>query len=179
MEVKYDPKHHHQVAELCIARYGTDPFTMFEIGTKAGDLTWTLLERLPNLEKIYTCDPWRHFEDGRFEAAEPQEYHNLQRQCAETRLERHAARIKIMNMTSDEAYSDLIEKGIKVDAVHIDGDHSGPQVNKDIYNARKVLKENGLLCGHDYGLVGEVTAVVDAHYGGQVKTGGDFVWWIE
>ncbi len=53
----------------------------------------------------------------------------------------------------------------KVDMVFIDADHTYEGCRKDILQAMKLLKPNGLLCGHDYGDVWpEVRKVVDRFF---------------
>jgi hypothetical protein len=48
---------------------------------------------------------------------------------------------------SDDAIFDIQEK---VDFVYIDGHHTYEQVKKDIQNYKKLIKDNGIVGGHDY-----------------------------
>jgi predicted O-methyltransferase YrrM len=50
----------------------------------------------------------------------------------------------------------------KFDLVYIDGVHTYEQVKKDIENYRKIVKPNGLLCGHDYLNEGHLVGVFEA-----------------
>ena len=38
------------------------------------------------------------------------------------------------------------------DIIFIDGDHRYSHVNRDIQNAKELVAENGIICGHDYDL---------------------------
>lgn len=49
---------------------------------------------------------------------------------------------------SSDAYFEKCER--QFDIIFVDGDHSYEQTKKDIVNAWKFLKPNGLLIGHDY-----------------------------
>lgn len=48
-----------------------------------------------------------------------------------------------------------------LDIVFIDGDHSYDQVKQDIQLYRPLVREGGLLCGHDYATGNEVSQAVD------------------
>lgn len=64
----------------------------------------------------------------------------------------------------------------KVDMVFIDGDHRYNTVVKDIKKAYELLREGGLICGHDYGFEGwpGVKQAVD-EYVGEVQIEGS-IW---
>jgi predicted O-methyltransferase YrrM len=68
--------------------------------------------------------------------------------------------IKHIRKTSDDAINDLLND--KFDLIYIDGVHTYEQVKKDIENYSKILKPNGLLCGHDYANKGHIAGVYRA-----------------
>lgn len=55
-----------------------------------------------------------------------------------------------IRMSSANAAAFLQKKGIKADVIFIDGGHTYDEVLKDIKDWCPLLKENGLICGHDY-----------------------------
>lgn len=64
-----------------------------------------------------------------------------------------------------ESFRDLLVRryGLSADLVFIDASHDEPSVRKDIALARRLLKPDGVLCGHDYGGGWQgVKAAVDA-----------------
>jgi predicted O-methyltransferase YrrM len=71
-------------------------------------------------------------------------------------------------------------RNLRFDMVFIDGDHEYESVKEDILAWRPLLREGGLLCGHDYGhpdYHAGVTAVVNELFG-QPSRGPDLIWWI-
>lgn len=55
-----------------------------------------------------------------------------------------------MRMLSHNAAHSLAHRGIKADMIFIDGDHSAEGIQRDVEAWLPLLKEGGLLCGHDY-----------------------------
>lgn len=173
------PRHHEQAVEVLRDRFGNEIITGFEVGTNAGDLTKTLLRDLPNLARLITCDPWKHFEGRQFEAGNPQEYHDEQKAAAFHKLKEFGDRVLIHQTKSDHIFKMIKASSIKLDFVWLDGDHTGEQVRKDIENALDVVCGGGLVGGHDYGLVDDVTAVVNSMFPPEaINKGGDFTWWV-
>lgn len=81
-------------------------------------------------------------------------------------------------LSSLEAAANL--RNLRFDMVFIDGDHEYESVKEDILAWRPLLKDGGLLCGHDYGhpdYHAGVTAVVNELFG-QPSRGPDLIWWI-
>jgi len=67
--------------------------------------------------------------------------------------------VEFIEMPSDKAYKLIKEKA---DFIYIDGDHSYEQVIKDINNYYPLLKEGGILAGHDIiGEKGVLKAVIE------------------
>jgi len=168
--------HHHQWVEILKENFFEGgSITGIEIGTKAGDLTVAMLRDVPELSRIHTIDPWRHFENSEFEAANEQAYHDQQREVALHRLKQYGERVIVHQHTSDEFFRD--HPDIKVDFVHIDGHHSYEQAKRDIQNAKRVVKPGGIIGGHDFGLVDRVTKAVEEEFADHAfYAGGDFVW---
>jgi hypothetical protein len=59
-------------------------------------------------------------------------------------------RVMPLRMESANAATFLKSMGVIADTIFIDGDHSMEGVKRDIEAWRPLLKEGGMLCGHDY-----------------------------
>lgn len=176
-------RHHEQAVEVLKEVFGDKDIVGVEIGTNAGDLTKTLLRDIPNLRKLITVDPWKYFEGEQFEAGNTQEYHEQQKAAALHKIKEFGSRVKVVQETSDRAFEVILNVGVKIDFIWIDGHHTKEQVEKDIASGLEVLlkgkKTPTLIGGHDYGLVVEVSQVVDKVFiNHQIQTGGDFTWWV-
>ena len=60
-----------------------------------------------------------------------------------------------------EAKLDWKELPTPLDLVFLDGCHAFDYVNRDTRNSIRHLKEGGLLIWHDYGMIRDVSKVVD------------------
>lgn len=152
-----------------------------EIGTKCADATRTILWTLPTCQ-LYTIDPFEHRDKAEFEAGEPQEYHDTNREFAEQRLliPEFGNRVVMLVMRSSEAFKWIIEKnpGKLFDFVWIDGDHSEQGIKTDLDLYEGLVRPGGIFGGHDFGQVHPLTEIIQERYGNRIKTGGDFTWWI-
>lgn len=83
--------------------------------------------------------------------------------------------IKIIEMSSNDAYIILNASGYKADMIFIDGDHEASQVANDCRNYRNLLIPGGLICGHDIHLPQVRAAVVE--YIGKDYMTSDTIWW--
>jgi len=169
--------HHEQVIVVFEEHFGKEAkLRGVEIGTMAGDLTKALLNYFPNLT-LLTIDPWEHREGEGYEAGNDQNYHDRQKKAALHKLHEFGNRVCIWQATSDRVFEMGRDHYRDSDFVWIDGHHSEEQVRRDIENYRKLVRKGGIIGGHDYGLVPDVTKVVDEIYPHR-KTGVDFTWWI-
>jgi len=76
-----------------------------------------------------------------------------------------------------------------VDFVYIDGNHSSPQVNRDIMNSWAKIKPGGIMGGHDYTeqypdvilAVKEFASLYNltVHLSGTTDTDQAVSWWIQ
>lgn len=145
-----------------------------EIGTATGISALHLVREIPSISKLYTIDPWKHFDGGEFEAGQSQRYHDNNMAEAYVRNKAYMDRIEFCRMTSDEFFN--ANKNLVVDFVWIDGDHSYEQVKKDIMNAMNIIKDGGLIGGHDYKNGVGVKIAVDEIFK-KFETGDDSTWW--
>jgi hypothetical protein len=82
--------------------------------------------------------------------------------------------LKILKMSSDNAFEVMQTLGYKPTMIFIDGDHDEDQVKKDICNALIVIENGGLLCGHDYQLYQIRSAVNEFLPDHSIS---DTIWW--
>ena len=167
--------HHEQVIQVLRERFGDTEISGVEIGTAHGCLTKRLLAEFPNL-KLVTIDPWKHDDTSEFEAHLPQSELDTRKIHAHRVLEPYKDRVKILAMGSDEAAGWLAAQ--KFDFVWIDGDHTGPQVARDLEHYDPLVKSGGLIGGHDLRRGTPLTAIVEAKYGTSLNRGGDWTWWV-
>lgn len=173
---KVIPSHHAQMLQVLKERFGDKEICGVEIGTMYGCLTKAILNEMPNVVKLFTIDPWKHDPKSEFEAALPQEDLDTRKIQAHQVLFPYGTRVEILAMGSDEAAEIL--KGKKFDFVWIDGDHTGPQVERDLDNYDPMVKPGGLIGGHDLRFWTPLTAVVEGKYGTSLYRGGDWTWWV-
>jgi hypothetical protein len=183
--IPFKDRHHEQVVALLKIIFGDEEIYGIEIGTNAGDFGKVVLRDVPNLKCLFTIDPWRTFEGFGYEAGHDQEYHNAQEKEARSKLAQYAERVHFIKETSDDAYIDfrrlppLTHLGRQgFDFVWIDGHHEYKQVVKDLWNYWDLVRPGGILGGHDYKLVPDVTRAVDEFMSDKpLRTGGDYTYW--
>jgi len=69
----------------------------------------------------------------------------------------------------------------KYDLIYIDGSHEYIDIKEDIINFRNLLKENGIICGHDYNssCPGVIKAVNEIFGEENIKIYSDSSWVVE
>ncbi len=176
-------QHHQQILELYLKHFAGHKDTLcgIEIGTMCGDFTRQILWNFPDCQ-IYTMDPWEHRDCAQFEAGEPQDYHNHNREFAEARLgaPEFEGRVVSLAMKSEEAHAWIVGRnpGKLFDFCHVDGDHSEEGIKKDIELYYPMVKKGGIFSMHDVGLVHPLTEIVEAHFGDRLHKGADFTGWV-
>ena len=164
--------HHEQVTALFKEHFKDTPITGIEIGTAEGCLTKTLLMYLPNLERIYSIDPYVFDPHSGFEAGKyNQEWHDDRRRQAEVALAVYEGRYTHLCIPSDDATYFVPSE---VDFVWIDGDHTLSQVEKDVLNYYPKVKSGGIFGGHDWNLVIKLVKELITE---PVTLGQDWTWW--
>lgn len=147
-----------------------------EIGVMTASGSVSMLDKMPNL-KLYCIDPWVHVDQEAFElGGYTQEQHDINFEHARKRLAFYGDRAVILKKKSDDA---LIFIPPGVDFVYIDGHHQFDQVMKDIQNYLPKIRKGGIIAGHDYLQVPDVTWAVDKLFKKEdIHTGEDFTWWV-
>ena len=133
-----------------------------EIGCFRGEFCCSLLVEFPELEMV-TIDPrpkWKEL------------------------LENQMDRLWILNVTSDIGAFLLRQQDTLFDFVFIDGDHSYEQCKKDIINYSPLVREGGIISGHNYHEASNsahpgVHQAVKEVLGNNINLERDFIWWVK
>ena len=147
---------------------------ILEIGSWKGRSTAAIREGMDHDAVLVCVDTWR--------GSDNEEIHNIAKDISDpiwrefyTNHKKNIDNGKIvtMRMSSKDALEKLEDNKEQFDCIFIDADHSYEACKADIEGSLKVLKNDGLLCGHDHDWSG-VTKAVDEI--GGVSTGIDSVW---
>ncbi len=163
--------------DILIPFFGKDTkLTGVEIGVSGGSGSIGMVWRMPNL-KLYCIDPWEHRHLAPYEASFTQEIHDAGYEQAKAKLAPYMDRVVIIRKRSDDAINDVPDN---LDFVHIDGHHEYYQVINDIKNYLPKVRKGGIISGHDYGQVPDVTIAVNELFAGkEILTAEDFLWWVK
>jgi hypothetical protein len=156
-----------------------------EIGVCGGEHAISLLKTL-DIDKLYLIDPYTMYE----EYTEGQKHYGKdQRKLSETEiaakkiLSEHESKIVWIKELSSDAVNFIVEE---LDFVYIDGNHAESFVMADIQNYYPLVKNGGLIGGHDFynGFQtehdGVVNAVIEWAYTHEKKLKVELPdWWIE
>jgi hypothetical protein len=143
-----------------------------EIGVDEGLNAESILETL-SVERLYLIDPYNDFLCGGLT------FHQEGKAAiAERRLSRYGTRKSFIAHPAHEARLYVNEP---LDFVYIDANHEYDYVKQDIEDWVPMLKEGGLLCGHDFSAdcPGVIRAVIEfaVSSGLQLNTRAND-WWI-
>lgn len=149
-----------------------------EVGTREGINALRMLKTL-NIKKLFLVDPYLPYDEPLVPEASSVNYQLRIKVEAYRRLCGFDKRVVWVTKTSDAAACDV---GDELDFCYLDGDHTGEQVARDIYQFGNKVKVGGVLGGHDFNLTypGLCKAVLDASHqpcwGG--LSGKFFDWWM-
>jgi hypothetical protein len=113
-----------------------------EIGVEKADNALSILRELP-IERLFLIDPYIPYEDALGHADYSSDY-----AIAHTKLAEYP-QVVWLRKTSESAIREFRNEEA-VDFVYIDGNHSYESVKKDITLYYPLIKNNGLIGGHDY-----------------------------
>jgi hypothetical protein len=113
-----------------------------EIGVEKADNALSILRELP-IEKLFLIDPYIPYEDALGHADFSADY-----TIARDKLIEYPQAVWLRE-TSESAIREF-QNEEAVDFVYIDGNHSYESVKKDLTLYYPLLKNNGLIGGHDY-----------------------------
>lgn len=133
------------------ARYS---HVFIEIGSWHGRSTRAIVDNLPNNGVLYAIDHWMGSQSERLtnhaSAAEAEGDAAYLEFCDNLFDHIQEGRVIPLRMTSKNAANFLKSKGIQADIIFVDGGHEKPEVIEDIDNWTPLVKDGGILCGHDY-----------------------------
>ena len=115
-----------------------------EIGTFEGDNALNMLQKIPNIKKIYLIDPWEEYL-GYNEKKNNEKILSKAYNKAKDRLKDYEDKVVFIRKFSNDAL-DLIPE---VDFVYIDGNHDYLFVKADMENYWLKIKSGGIMAGHD------------------------------
>lgn len=139
-----------------IKRLGEN-ITGIEIGTCRAESTAYLLDKCPNIQRIFTIDPYKGYDDWNGEIT--QESVDKFREVAIKNLEQFGDRVRMIREPSVQAANNFTDT--LVDFIFVDGDHSYDATLADCEAYYPFLKEGGLFCGHDYSSIDAVYRAVN------------------
>ena len=125
--------------------YGDRSVVGAEIGVLNGDHALRMLESdILRIEKLYLIDPYRDYND----------YHDHNRsgldkalRTAIRELAPYSGQVKWLFLKSEDA-TQFINQPLSF--CYIDGNHSKPYVTKDLWGYLPLIRDDGIIGGHDY-----------------------------
>lgn len=140
--IKRFPRHSVRYAKQ---KFKNRSIAVIEIGTFYGYNAESILKEL-NVEKIYLVDPYQEYKQyNQKEDGKNQQVLSKAERLAKNRLKRFSNKIVWIKKYSDDAAKSLPQ----ADFIYIDGNHSKIFVKRDMTNYFKLLKEGGIMAGHD------------------------------
>lgn len=131
---------------------------VLEIGCAYGNNAEYILNNT-KVEWLYSVDPYI-FYDAMPGFTEQGEYDILFKYTLK-KLHYHDNFISLLRKDSRNAYRHFKTEGYEFDLIFLDGDHSYETVKWEIEHYYKLIKKNGILCGHDYNIFESVNKAVD------------------
>lgn len=133
--------------------YGEKPLVGVEIGTGFGKNALNLLKELC-IDRLYCVDPFIPYQDGE---DKPQTAYLSHAKFTLKKLTEHE-NVTFIRKASSDAWKELPKE---VDFVYIDGNHNYEYVLADLHNYYPLVKEKGVIAGHDIDWIGVQKAVED------------------
>ncbi len=155
-----------EVFMLCSIMKHIGAKNVLEIGTFDGNTTMNLALNLPENGNITTVDLPTEW-DGSLALDIPEIYKNVTERSGVGRQYKEYPELtkKINQIYEDSAKLDWNTLPTPFDMIFLDGCHHYEYVKKDTENALVHLKTGGILVWHDYGMIEDVSRVVDSYIG--------------
>lgn len=129
---------------------GTDFNVGVEIGVQNGIFSKRILDSWTNNKKFYLVDVWAPLKNYTDPANVPVE---MQNECflrTKARLSDFQEKTTFLKTFSANAAKIFRDQGVRFDFVYIDARHDYCSVKEDINLYYNLLKEGGIISGHDY-----------------------------
>lgn len=147
-----------------------------EVGAATGLTTVHLLEHCLSLTCLYVADDWRIVVPPghpTYYEGHPWSLPNMEEVFLE-KVSKHKDRVRIVKGLSWESAQFVNEK---LDFVFIDASHDYESVKKDLKAWTPLVKEGGVICGHDINIEGVRNAVKEK-FGEYKEAKIDHVWFV-
>lgn len=132
-------------------KFSNIPIKGAEIGVWKGDHALSILEQIPNIERLYLVDPYEAYADYPHYDSPARQGEDLQEVLTNARLVAMKKLLpfkdKITWVYKKFDYGQIPEP---LDFVYIDANHTYPFVKHDIEVARSIVKPGGIISGDDY-----------------------------
>lgn len=150
-----------ELLAICAIAAHTKPRRLVEIGTSDGNTTLNLVANAADGARIVTVDLPEDW-DGVFQIAVPEMMKNVTDRAAVGRQFRAGPyRTQVTQVFGDSASLDYARLDGPFDLAFIDGCHYYDYVMADTRNCLANLRSGGVIIWHDYGMIEDVSRVVD------------------
>jgi len=158
-----------------VYRLLSPPLVGIEVGVYRGDHALNILETVKGIKRLFLIDPYLYDSPAdRYPTViqHPQTNLDEAKKIAYKRLAPYGDVICFLY----SPFSRELSFPRKVDFIYIDGDHSYPSMCSDIKTSLELIRDGGIIGGHDYGLP-SVRKAVDEFFPDAHKWRND--WWIQ
>lgn len=143
------PKQHLQLLQ------DEEDLAVAEIGVWKGKNAEYLLDML-DIDKLFLIDPYETYDEYPSKLSDNEQL-SASHKMAHSRLDEYA-NISWIEKFSSEAIGEIDRR---LDYVYVDGNHHYEYVKSDIKNYYSLLKEGGMIAGHDANYIGVAQAVTE------------------
>ena len=175
-------RHAKSLVSLLKQHFGVlKPIKGVEVGVWKGELSVDLLKSLPRLT-LWMVDPWEDLLEGT--PTMPKQVEEVKAARVQATKSTEFFKRTIVRDKSLHAAANQMLNGWFFDFVFIDACHMYEFVRDDIAAWIPLVKQNGIICGHDYDGVGDkrcgwgVKRAVDEAFGNRVQVLPGNVWWV-
>lgn len=149
-----------------------------EFGSHCGRSTRAFGDNIKKGGQVYAVDPW----DGKYvdNTGLPLGVLGGSRWFDFCRNMKDLMDAGIVIPARAHSYDFVMSNGRRADLVFIDGDHNFDGISTDINIAKSIIKEGGIIAGHDYNHPDwpAVKEVVDKTFGDKVNL-HETIWWVQ
>lgn len=137
-----------------LGQQAQEAMIFIEIGSWHGRSTRAIADNLPRGAKLYAIDHWLgsavERDTNHASAAMKEGDHAYLEFCDNLFDHIQSGKVIPLRMSGNNAAEFLSSKGIKGDVIFIDAGHTYDEVKEDVAKWKPLVKNGGLLCGHDY-----------------------------